>query len=272
MMAAGGATRLEITTMQGILAATLLASLLGGVPAQESHSHARVSGDDATKELQHLADEAHKAGRIDNEISVREKLSEKARAEYALNPKPLTKYSLYNLILLNDLPLAVLLEGTHRWIEAEQMFRHNQVELARMQIAGNDIKSENQLLLAYLLASEGQQREANGICHHWKQKVRHLADGYLWAMKHDLPRIPPEQIEDTNEIEIAAWDLACGDPEDGLTLAAQQMAAHPYMLRSYTLLWEYYTAKGEFEKARKAEKDWTSIVTMPERTTPASLE
>lgn len=126
-------------------------------------------------------------------------------------------------------------------------------------IAGDDIKSENELLLASLLATGGKRREADEICHRWESKAPHLADGYLWAVKHNLPRIPPEQIEDTNEIETAAWDLACGRTQEGLALASQQMVAHPHMLRSYTVLWEYYAARGEFEEAREAEEKWQAV-------------
>lgn len=235
-------------------------------PAQPLPPEARLSNWDALGELERLADAAHKAGRIDDEISIRASLSEKAWADSASNPESLNKYELYDLIFFNDMPLAVLLEGTNHWTQAEKMFRHNQAELAHMRIAGDDIKSQNQLLLAYLLAREGQQRAANAICHHWRSKVHHLADGYLWAIKHDVPRIPPNQIVDTNEIEVAAWDLSCGASLDGLALAAQQKAAHPFMLRSYEVLREYYAANGEFERARAEEDEWDSAV-QPRRPT-----
>ncbi|MGA7887830.1 MAG: hypothetical protein WCA44_19010 [Acidobacteriaceae bacterium] len=242
------------------LVMTLLASAARVAPAQQLPPEARLSNWDALGELERLADDAHKAGRIDDEISIRASLSEKAWADSASNPKSLDEYELYDLISFNDMPLAVLLEGTNHWTQAEKMFRHNQAELAHMRIAGDDIKSQNQLLLAYLLTREGQQRAANAICHHWQSKVRHLADGYLWAMKHDVPEIPPSQIADTNEIEVAAWDLACGASLDGLTLAAQQKAVHPFMLRSYEVLREYYAANGESERAREEEKEWDSAV------------
>jgi hypothetical protein len=206
----------------------------------------------------HLADEAHKTGRIDDEISIRERVSEKAWAEHDRNPESLTQYDLYGLISENDFRLALLLEGTHRWGEAEQMFRHNQTELARMKIAGNDIKSENQLLLAHLLASEGRAEAAGSICSQWKHRVRHLASGQDSAHIYGIPVAP---IRDTPEVEVAKWDLACGKPEEGLSLLAGQIAAHPHMLASYTSVSEYYCSVGDFQKARQAEADGMGAVT-----------
>ena len=254
-----GATGLETVSMRLFLLAALLVSVLAGAPAQGSRSDAGTSDKEVLNRLQSLADHAHEANRIDQEISFRQRLSEKLSEDYVRSPKRLNKYDLYNFTMFNDIPLALLLEGTHHWAQAEQMFRQNQARLSRMGIAGDDIKSENQLLLAYLLASEGQQPESNNICHHWKTKVHHLADGYLWAMKHDEPRIPPGEIADTNEIEIAAWDLACGYAQDGLPLIEQQKAAHPYMLRSYDVLRDYYEATGEFEKALREEQTWKTL-------------
>jgi len=245
------ATGLEIVSMRLVFLLTLLASVLAGAQAQGSRSDARVSEVGALKKLQSLADQAHKADRIDVEISFRQRLSERLWADNARDPKQMNKYDLYNFTFLNEIPLALLLEGTHHWTQAEQVFRNNQAELTRMQIAGNDIKSENQLLLAYLLSNEGQQREANNICRHWKNKVRHLTDENL-----------PDQIVDTKDTETAAWDLACGYPQDGLSLIDQQKAAHPYMLRSYEVLREYYAARGEFERARREEEDWDAVNTL----------
>jgi hypothetical protein len=231
--------------------ATSLAFVLVGAQAQESRSHAQSSDRDALKRLQILADQAHNADRFDEEISFRQRLSERLWADYARDPKQMNKYDLYNFTFFNDIPLALLLEGTHHWTQAEQVFRKNQAELSQMQIAGNDIKSENQLLLAYLLFNEGKQREANNICRHWKNKVRHLTDENL-----------PDQIVDTKDTETAAWDLACGYPQDGLSIIEQQKAAHPYMLRSYDVLRDYYEARGDFERAHREEEDWNAVNTL----------
>jgi len=209
-------------------------------------------------QLRKEADEAHKSGHFDEEINYRQQFSREAWAAFALDPKSLDKYDRYNIIFLNDLPLGLLLEGTHRFSEAEAIFRHSQAELAAESIAGNDIKSENQLQLAHLLATEGNDQEAQAICSHWKNRVRHLAAGQDSAHIYGIPVAP---ISDTPEVEIAQWDLACGNPEEGLRLLAVQIAAHPHMLISFEVLSNYYYAQGDFQKARKVELDGISAIT-----------
>jgi hypothetical protein len=54
-------------------------------------------------------------------------------------------------------------------------------------------------------------------------------------------------------VKIAAWDLACGLPEEGLSLLSRQIEAHPKMLISFSVLSHYYFGEGDFEKARRAE-------------------
>jgi hypothetical protein len=199
-----------------------------------------------------LADEAHKAGQIKEEITYRQQFSQMAWKSFTLDPKSLDRYDRYNIILLNDLPLGLLLQGAHRWQEAEAMFRHNQAELDAETIAGNDIKSENQLHLAHLLASEGKTEEAKRICTHWKGRMRHIAAGQDSDHWHGIPRAP---LYDTPEVEIAEWDLACGKSEVGIALLAGQIAAHPKMLISYTVLSSYYDSQGDFQRATKTERD-----------------
>jgi len=219
---------------------------------QESHSADLPAATTTLARLKTQADEARKAGHIDEEINYRQQLSQKAWETFAIDPTSLDKYQRYNIIFLNDIPLGLLLEGTHQWPEAEAIFRHNEAELAANSVAGNDIKSENQLLLAYLLASEGKTEDAKNICSHWKGRMRHFAAGQDTAHRYGIPVAP---ISDTPEVEVAKWDLACGEPQEALALLTKQIAAHPHMLASFTVLSNYYYALGDFQKARKAEAE-----------------
>lgn len=89
-------------------------------------------------------------------------------------------------------------------------------------IAGNDIKSENQLQLAHLLAVEGNAREAKSICSYWKGRMRRLASGQDSAHLYGIPKTP---LRDTPEAEMASWDLSCGNPGEGLKLIEEQISA-----------------------------------------------
>lgn len=230
-------------------------------PAQDvQHSRAIDSPKpaDALKDLRKLADEAHEKGDIEEEIAIRRCFSRKAWARYELNPKSPDRFDRWEIVFLNELPLGLLLEGTHRWPEAESVFRHNESELAHERLAGNDIKSENELHLAQVLTLEGNGPVANKICSHWKNRVRHIAAGQDTDHWHGEPRTP---LYDTPEVETAAWDLACGSPEQGLKLLLEQIQAHPHMLISFTVLSDYYLAEGDFLAARKAENDGTAAIT-----------
>jgi len=222
---------------------------------KSQHSHSEAS---MLAHLKAQADEAHKTGDIDQEINYRRQFSQKVWETFAADPTSLDKYDRYNIILLNDLPFALLLEGIHRWPEAETIFRHNEAELAANRVAGNDIKSDNQLQLAYLLAREGKVEDAKSICSSWKGRMRHIAAGGDTAHKYGMPVAP---ISDTPEVEVAKWDLACGKMQEALELLTDQIAAHPHMLISFTVLSNYYYANGDFQKARKAESDGTTALT-----------
>jgi hypothetical protein len=248
----------------------LLLSLLVGVSARNGLLHSQTvehpSTPDTLTRLSKLADEAHKEGDTGQEIEYRRQFSQAAWSNFALHPKSPGRFNRWAIVFFNDLPLGLLLEGTHEWPEAEAVFRHNQTELAYEGLAGNDIKSENQLDLAFLLTREGKQPEARNICSHWKNRVRHTADFALDAVKHDVPTPP---LYDTPGVETAQWDLACGASDEGLKLISEQIEAHPQMLVSFTVLSHYYIAQGDFQEARKAESDGTSAVT---RRVPKSLE
>lgn len=248
--------------MRALLAAALLLSIPVAAPAQNTLASSKPIDHpqqaSVLSRLKEQADEAHGRGHFDEEINYRQQFSREAWAAFTLDPRSLGKYDRYNIIFLNDLPLGLLLEGSHRFSEAETTFRHNQAELAAEKIAGNDIKSENQLLLAHLLAREGNDREARSICSHWKNRMRHLAAGQDSAHIYGIPVAP---ISDTPEVEVARWDLACGNPEGGLNLITKQIEAHPRMLVSFNVLRDYYYAQGDFQKAHREEVDGTAAIT-----------
>jgi hypothetical protein len=247
--------------MRVLVAASMLLSVPLALCPQstlrDSNSIDHPSQVSAPSELKKHADEAHNAGHIEEEIDYRQQFSWAEWAAFAHNPRSLDEYRRYDLVDFNDLPLALLLEGSHRLSEAETTFRHNQSELASERVAGDDIKAENELQLAHLLASEGNHREAEKICSHWKNRMRHLAGGQDSDHFYGIPKAP---ISDTPEVEVAKWDLACGSPDEGLRLIEEQIAVHPHMLASFTVLKNYYDAMGDFQMARKAESDGTLSV------------
>jgi hypothetical protein len=192
------------------------------------------------------ADKAHDDGQFDIELACRQQYSKLVWESIAVNPKLLDKYSLYNALFFNELPLAFLLEGKNRRDEAERVYRNNRLQLDQLRIAGNDIKSENLLGLAHLLFSLGKTEEAHNICSHWKGRIKHNADFALQAVKNNIPTPP---LYDTPEVEIARWDLACGESQQGEDILRAQIAAHPDMLASFRALENYYLETGAFPKA-----------------------
>src|SRR5215469_13502734 len=187
--------------------------------------------------LGHLANEAHEKGEIKEEIEYRRNYSQMG---WAANPTSRAgSVNRWLIVYTNDMPLAILLEGTHEWAEAEAVYRHNQTALEGEAVAGDDVKSANELHLAHLLAREGRQKEAREICAFWEKRVKRIG----------------QALDDSPETETGAWDLACGRTEEGMRLLKQQMAAHPRMLAPYTVVSEYSIAEGDFEKGRRAETD-----------------
>ena len=178
------------------------------------------------------------------------KLSKLEWQAIALSPQALDKYDLYNLLSGNELALAFLLEGRHKWDEAEDVYRHNQQQLAHLKIAGNDIKSDNELGLAHLLFGTGKTEEAQKICFHWKDRVKHNADFAIEAVKTNVPKPP---LYDTPEVEVGRWDLACGEPRAGEDTLRKQIVAHPEMLAPYTALENYFVEAGELPNALELE-------------------
>jgi hypothetical protein len=197
-----------------------------------------------------FADKAHQDGRFDEELECRMQLSKFEWETIAQSPRVLDKYDVYNLMFLNDLPLAFLLEGKHRWSEAENIYRHSRQQLAHMSIAGDDIKSDNELGLGHLLFSMGRMEESARICSHWKNRVRHNADFAINAVKTNIPTPP---LYDTPEVEIGRWNLACGEAQVGEDMLRTQILAHPDMLAPYTALANYYLEIGAFSKALELE-------------------
>jgi len=204
-----------------------------------------------------LADKAHQTGDSEKEIDFRRLVSQIAWDNWERHPKSPGRWNRWAIVYENDLPLARLLEGTHRWSEAETMYRHNQFALKHERLAGNDIRSENDLQLAHLLTKEGKSSESKTICSHWKNKVRHNADFALDAVKHDVPTPP---LYDTPEVEVAVWALACEQPGDGISLLEAQIQAHPGMLAPFTAMANYYTSEGKFGNALEVEKNGTSAL------------
>jgi hypothetical protein len=239
--------------MNSSFAVAALLLMLGISYAQSTVADA--AGNDQ-RVLSKRAADAHQSGRIDQEIEFRQQLSRKAWAEFAGNPQN-NIYDRYNIVEFNDVPLGLLLEGSHRLSDAEAVFRHNQAELSAERIAGNDSKGANELLLAQVLASEGKVLEASRICSHWKNRVRHFAAGQDSDHWYGEPRAP---LSDTPEVETAAWDLTCGSPDEGLKLLSEQIYAHPHMLASFTVLSRHFAAVGDFSKALKVERDGAAAV------------
>jgi hypothetical protein len=226
-------------------------------PRQNSIAAGRNPQEKALMELDRLAHQAHENGDVEKEIELRRNLSREAWVNYSQHPTDPGRWDRWAIVYENDLPLALLLEGKQEWSEAEEIYRRNQAALAHERLAGNDIKSVNQLHLAHLLESEGKEPEAKAICSHWKSRMRHIAAGQDTDHWHGEPRAP---LYDTPELEVAAWDLACGNTEEGLKLVSEQIDAHPHMLASFTVLSRYYFANGEFEKALTTEKEGTTAL------------
>jgi hypothetical protein len=208
-----------------------------------------------------LAEKAHRTSEIDKEIEFRRIVSQLAWDNWERHPKSPGRWNRWAIVYENDLPLARLFEGTHRWSEAEVMYRRNQSALKHERLAGNDIRSENDLQLAHVLTKEGKQLEAKTICAHWKNKVKHNSDFALDAVKHDAPTPP---LYDTPEVEIAAWTLACEHSGDGISLLEKQIQAHPGMLAPFTAMANYYASEGDFRTALEIEeKGTTALISTP---------
>jgi hypothetical protein len=217
------------------------------------------------KQLAHWEQTAyklHQDGSFDEELECRMHLSKLEWQLVAQSPRALDKYDLWGLLAENDRPLAFLLEGKHRWDEAENIYRHSQQQLAHLRVAGNDVKSDNELGLAHLLFSVGKTEEAQKICSHWKNRVRHNADFAINAVKTNVPTPP---LYDTPEVEIGRWDIACGEPQAGEDLLRTQIVAHPDMLAPYTALENYFLETGAFPKALEIELEERHLWNRPKK-------
>jgi hypothetical protein len=229
----------------------------GQTPRQDSVANERDLQEKALNELDRLAQRAHATLEIEKEIELRKNLSAAAWTNYQQHSKDPGRWNRWAIVYENDLPLALLLEGSRAWAKAEAIFRHNQSALKHERFAGNDIKSENDLHLAHLLRKVGNQSEAESLCAHWKNKVKHNADFAIEAVKTNTPTPP---LYDSTEVEIGAWKLACERPEDGLSLLKEQTQAHPGMLAPFTAMANYYTSEGDFRTALAISKDGTSAL------------
>lgn len=208
------------------------------------------------KELRDISWDAfteHEKGNFDNELALRLEYSDLAWKELEQNPKNFNDIDRWSIFSENETPFAFLLEGKHRWEEAEKVYRRTRQHLEHERAAGNDVKSKNELALAHLLSSEGKQDEAAKICQYWENKVKHNADFALSAMKNNVPTPP---LYDTSQVEIGHWDLECGKPTEGEDLLRTQILAHPHMLASYNALIDFYIQTGEYTKAIDIQWQW----------------
>ena len=104
---------------------------------------AQSEGSSTTKtlnELNRLAEQAHIGGDVTQEIEYRRLYSRRAWGDFGPKRKAADRYSRWEVVFGNDVPLGLLLEGTHEWVEAEAVYLHNKAELARNTVAGDDIK------------------------------------------------------------------------------------------------------------------------------------
>jgi hypothetical protein len=225
--------------------------------SQKSVAGGRDPQETALNEQDRLAQKAHAKGEIEKEIELRKNLSAAVWTNYQQAPKDPGRWDRWAIVYFNDLPLALLLEETRDWAEAEAIYRRNQSALKHERLAGNDIKSENDLHLAHLLLKEGKQSEAETICAHWKYKVKHNADFAIEAVRTNIPTPP---LYDAPEVEIGAWELACETPEDGLRLLKEQIQVHPGMLAPFKAMVNYYTSEGDFRTALAIDKDGSSAL------------
>ncbi|MGD0939119.1 MAG: hypothetical protein ABR905_05345 [Terracidiphilus sp.] len=226
-------------------------------PRQDSVAGGRDPQEKALNELDRLAQKAHARLEIEKEIELRRSLSAAVWTNYQQHSNNPGRWDRWAIVYENDLPLALLLEGSRAWAEAEAIFRRNQSALKHERLAGNDIKSENDLHLAHLLLKEGKQSEAETLCAHWKNKVKHNADFAIEAVRTNTPTPP---LYDAPEVEIGTWKLACERPEDGLRMLKDQTEAHPGMLAPFTAMANYYTSEGDFRTALAIDKDGTSAL------------
>jgi tetratricopeptide (TPR) repeat protein len=185
---------------------------------------------------------AQRAGDIQNEVIYRTQASEIMRKYFALYP---SKFGLYSRIeiVFNDDSLALLLEGTHQWADAEVIYRRNIAMSDVDPLFEKEEKFDNQLGLARTLVAQGKDKDAAHMCSKWKIPARFVANG--GEVSVGLENAP---------VEIAKWDVSCGNEQEGLARLQKEAAAHPSDRAAYIALRDYYYAHGDVKNALKAEE------------------
>jgi hypothetical protein len=164
------------------------------------------------------------------------------------------KYDRYGN-LLKRVDLAVLLEGSGKWKDAEVTLRQNIEQAQHDSLAGDDTKIESELALAYLLRREGQFGEATKICSYWKDKAVKIGREAVRVAEHN---VPGPDYYDTPDQEVGRWTLSCANEAEGIKILESVMREKPTMLSAYASLSKYYVANGKFAKGLELENDWHS--------------
>jgi hypothetical protein len=193
--------------------------------------------------LNNLIFRATRAGDIPDEIEYRTKWSEIARRYFALYPKKFDAYYSRTSIVMNDEPLALLLEGAHRYLEAEVIYRRNLSMISVDPIFQKEVEFDDELGLARALGGQGEDKDAARVCSAWKLREEFVAG-----------RSDATYGLASKSVEAAKWDLSCGKEQEGLALLHNEAAARPWMYSAHIALRDYYYAHGDVQNALKAEK------------------
>jgi len=192
--------------------------------------------------LDDLIYRANRAGDTPDEIQYRTKWSEIARRYSALYRKKFDAFYSRTTIVMNDEPLALLLEGAHRYSEAEEIYRRNLSMISVDPIFQKEVEFDDELGLARALAGQGESTDAARVCSKWKLRKEFVAG--LSDATYGLASKP---------VEAAKWDLSCGKEQEGLALLHNEATARPWMYSAYIALRDYYYAHGDVQNALKAD-------------------
>jgi len=190
-----------------------------------------------------LASSAQTAGDSLDEVLYRGQWSGIARRYFALYPKEFDADYSRTSIVSNDEPLALNLEGMHRWAEAEEVYRRNLSLIAVDPLFEKEVKFDQELGLSRTLAAQGKTKDAAKICSRWKSSAKFIAgqNAAYWAYA-------------SRPAEIAKWELSCGKEQEGLVRLNEESIAHPKGYATYIALRDYYYAHGDVKSALKAEE------------------
>jgi hypothetical protein len=190
--------------------------------------------------LDWLAWAAARDGKLEEEILYRRESSETARHYFALYPGKFGTYSRISIVF-NDEPLAIALEGRHRWADAEEIYRRNLAMITVDPLFERETRFDNELGLARALAKQGNAHAARTICSNskWTANFTHESG---W------------QGRSNKAVMQAKWDLSCGKEQEGLALLQKETTTHAWNAMAYDALRDYYYASGDVQNALKAEE------------------